>query len=134
MFHDRRAAQEADSSKPNCLERIKNMRSSAEDALRLFQKWKSESARIFVSSTGRVTFWFIGRVVHDRSEVTFEIPGLETDAFCVSVNLLDATFNFADPREEIVGWTPRITPSGIECALQARLDDGRLILFAELKS
>lgn len=38
------------------------MRSSSEEAVSQLNKWKSESAKVFVSTSGRVTFSLVGRI------------------------------------------------------------------------
>ena len=110
------------------------MRSSSEEAVMQFQKWKDESARIFVSSTGLTTFWFVGRVSHAASEVHLEIHGIDAKDFLFSINLHNASFEYRDSREEIAGWKPQRSSADFDSALQVRLKDGRFILFAKLNS
>lgn len=108
------------------------MRCSSEDVTALLKKWKGESADIFVSSTGRITFWFVGKLRHVASEAIFEIPGVDSKGFFTSLNLRDAQFEYRDSREEMPGWQPRRADAFV-CAINMRLDDGRLVVLGELR-
>ena len=69
------------------------MRSSSEEAVSQLNKWKSESASVLVSTTGRLTFALVGRISHVSStEVHIEIPGAIPGIFrflflCVGLHL-----------------------------------------------
>jgi len=111
------------------------MRSSSEEAESQLNKWKSESARIFVSTTGRVTFCFVGRILHVSSaEVHIEIPGIDSSDFLLSISLRGAEFEYRDRRESPEFWRLPWHEGQFESMLEVRLEDGRRIVLAELRS
>ena len=111
------------------------MRSSSEEAVSQLNKWKSESARVFVTTTGRVTFWLVGRISHTSSaEVHIEIPGIDSDDFLLSISLSGARFEYRDGREGAEFWRPQRGEREFESMLEVRLEDGERIVLAELRN
>lgn len=112
------------------------MRSSSEEAVSQLNKWKSESASVFVSTTGRLTFALVGRISHVSSEVHIEIPGIDSKNFSLSISLRGATFEYRDRREfpDIWIWRPQRDEREFESMLEVRLEDGKRIVLAELRS
>jgi hypothetical protein len=108
------------------------VRSSQADAISQLNKWESESARVLVSATGRVTLWFQGKVAGASSgEVHFQIPGIDCKNFVVSLSLRDASFEYRDSREA-TDFAPLRDESYFESLLEIRLSDGELIMVARL--
>ena len=110
------------------------MRSSSEEAVSQLNKWKSESANVFVSTTGLVTLWFVGRISHASSaELHIQIPGIDSKDFLLSVSLHQARFEYRDRRERLEFWKPRRDDQEFECILEIRQRDDKRIIFAELR-
>jgi hypothetical protein len=86
------------------------MRSSSEEAVSQLNKWRSESAKVFV-----------------------EIPGIDSNDFSLSVSLKGAEFEYRDRREPLHFWKPQRGESEFESVLQIRLQDGKRLVFAELR-
>jgi hypothetical protein len=111
------------------------MRSSSEEAVSQLNKWRSESAKVFVSMTGLVTLWLEGRVSHASSaEVHVEIPGIDVKDFKLSFSLRRAGFEYRDRREPLEFWKPQRDESEFESVLEIRLQDGKRVVFAELRN
>ena len=103
------------------------MISSAEDAIRLLNKWKAESAliRVIFSTTG-VGLNLVGII----AEVTDGRVRVLGDACEFFFDLAGATFAYAEPRE-----APDPSRSSAEyvCTLEAVLPSGDRCLFAEVR-
>jgi len=115
------------------------MRSSSEEAVSQLNKWKSESASVLVSTTGRLTFALVGRISHVSStEVHIEIPGADSRDFSLSISLRGSTFEYHDRRElpEVWLWKPQRDEGEFESMLAVLLEDGRgkRIVLSELRS
>lgn len=111
------------------------MRSSSEDAVSQLNKWKSESAKVFVSTTGLVTLVVEGRISRVSStEVAVEIPGIDSRNFSLSVSLRRATFEYRDGREPLPGWKPQREDAEFESVLEIYLEDGPRFFFGELRN
>lgn len=111
------------------------MRSSSEEALSQLNKWKSESAKVFVSTTGLVTLVLEGRIARaSLAEVAVEIPGIDSKHFSLSVSLDRATFEYRDRRESLPGWKPQREDAEFESVLEIHLLDGKRFFFGELRN
>jgi hypothetical protein len=110
------------------------MHSSLEEAVSQLNKWKSEATTVFISSTGLLTLWLEGRISHaSGAEVHVEMPGIDSSNFLISFSLHNARFEYRDGREPSSFFKPRRKDEDFECFLEARLSDGKRIVFAELR-
>ncbi|MGB6430947.1 MAG: hypothetical protein WBF06_10180 [Candidatus Acidiferrales bacterium] len=111
------------------------MRSSPEEALSQLNKWKSESATLYVASTGLLTFWFVGRVSHaSLAESHFCIESINPKDFLLSINLHHASFEFSDARfdEYHQFFSPQRAQIDFAAMLIVHLENGTRVAIAEL--